>query len=139
MSLDGKLQGFEVDWNESRAEGFRLAASAHIDEATATSITRGFTLTSLPLRLHATEGELSLEVDAPAASLQLAADPEHPVEALQLVSRFVSRAPARAGASRFRDSSSRTNRSAVKMTGTLIAETPDSEPASRSARDRSSR
>jgi len=128
VSLDGKLQRFEVDWNESRPEGFRLAASAHIDEATATSITRGFTLTSLPLRLHATENELSLEVDAPAAGLQLAADPEHPVEALQLVSRVrVTRAGAgwRVAVPRFefRDESID-----GEMTGTLIAETPDSDP-----------
>ncbi len=61
VSLDGKLQAFVVDWNEARPEGFRLAASAHIEEATATSVTRGFTLTSLPLRMHSTESALSLE------------------------------------------------------------------------------
>jgi uncharacterized protein YhdP len=128
VSLDGKLQSLEVDWNDARPEGFRLAASAHIAEATATSITRGFTLTSLPLRLHATENELSLEVDAPAAGLQFAADPEHPVEALKLVSRV---RVARAGAGwrvaiprfEFKDESAE-----GEMTGTLIAETPEGEP-----------
>ena len=44
VSLDGKLQALEVDWNDARPEGFRLAASAHIEAATATSVTRGFTL-----------------------------------------------------------------------------------------------
>lgn len=128
VSLDGKLQSLEVDWNDARPEGFRLAASAHIDEATATSITRGFTLTSLPLRLHGTENELSLEVDAPAAGLQFATDPEHPVEALKLVSRVrVTRAAAgfRVAIPRFefKDESAE-----GEMTGTLIAETSESEP-----------
>jgi len=128
VSLDGKLEALEVDWNDARPEGFRLAASAHIKDATASSVTRGFTLGSLPLRMRATENELSLEVDAPAASLQLAADPEQPLEALKLVSRvLVTRAGAgwRVSIPRFefKDESIE-----GEMTGTLLAETPDGEP-----------
>ncbi|MEJ0036829.1 MAG: AsmA-like C-terminal region-containing protein [Gammaproteobacteria bacterium] len=128
ISLDGKLEAIEVDWNEARPEGFRLAASAHIDDATATSVTHGFTLDSLPLRMRATENELSLEVDAPAARLQLAPDPEHPLTALKLVSRVQV---ARAGSGwrvavprfEFKDESVE-----GEVSGTLVAETPDGEP-----------
>lgn len=128
VSLDGKLEAIEVDWNDARPEGFRLAASARVDDATATSVARGFTLKSLPLRMHATENQLALEVDAPAAGLQLAADPEHPLEALKLVSRVVV---ARADSGwrvevprfEFKDESAE-----GEMSGTLMAETPDGEP-----------
>lgn len=128
VSLDGELQALEVDWNDARPEGFRLAASAQIDEATAKSVTRGFTLDSLPLRMHATENELSLEVDASAARLQLAADPEHPLEALKLVSRaLVTRAGAgwRVAIPRFEFEDESVK---GEMSGTLIAETSDGEP-----------
>ena len=125
ISLDGTMEAIDVDWNEARPEGFRLAASAHVDEATATSVTRGFTIKSLPVRLRATENELALEVDAHAAHLQLAADPENPLEALTLVSRvFVTRANNgwRVAIPRleFKDESAE-----GELTGMLVAETPD--------------
>jgi uncharacterized protein YhdP len=128
VSLDGNMEAIEVDWNEARPEGFRLAASAHVDDATATSVMRGFTVKSLPVRMHATENELSLEVDAPEANLQLAADPEHPLEALKLVSRVhVTRAGSgwRVAIPRFdfKDESVE-----GEISGTLMAETPDGEP-----------
>ena len=128
VSLDGKIEAVEVDWNDARPEGFRLAASAHVADATATSITRGFALKSLPTRVHATENELSLEVDAPKARLQLAADPEHPLEALKLVSRILI---THAGGGwrvaiprfEFKDESVE-----GELSGTLVAESPDGEP-----------
>jgi uncharacterized protein YhdP len=128
VSLAGELQSIEVDWNDARPEGFRLAASAQIEEATATSVTRGFTLDSLSLQMHATENELSLEVDAPAARLQLTADPEHPLEALKLVSRvLVTRAGAGWQVSiprfEFKDESMD-----GEMSGTLMAQSPEGEP-----------
>ena len=128
VSLDGTLEALEVDWNVARPEGFRLAASAHIEKATATSVTRGFTLGSLPLRMHATESTLALEVDAPKATLQLAADPENPLEALKLTSRvLVTRAGEgwRVSIPRFdfKDESAE-----GEITGSLLAENPDDEP-----------
>ena len=128
VSLDGKLQPLEVDWNDARPEGFRLAASAHIEErrrrlsfAASRSLRCRFDCTRLRMSFR-------LEVDAPAAGLQLAADPEHPVEALKLVARA---RVARAGAGwrvsiprfEFKDESVE-----GEMTGTLIAETPEGEP-----------
>jgi uncharacterized protein YhdP len=89
VALDGKMEAIDVDWNEARPQGFRLAASAQVEEVKATSVTRGFTLDAVPVRLRATESELALEIDAHAAQLQLAADPEHPMEALKLVSRVL--------------------------------------------------
>ena len=128
VSLDGTVEAINVDWNDARPEGFRLAASAHVADATASSVTRGFALKSLPVRLRATENELSLEVDAREARLQLAADPEHPIETLKLVSRLVV---ARAGSGwrvaiprfEFKDDSA-----VGELSGTLVAETPDGEP-----------
>jgi uncharacterized protein YhdP len=128
ISLDGKVDAIEVDWNSARPEGFRLAASAHVGDATAVSVSRGFTLKGLPVRLQASESRLALEIDAPAASLQLAADPAEPIDALELVSRV---AVTRAGNGwrlavqrfEFRDPSA-----SGQISGTLTAETPDGEP-----------
>jgi uncharacterized protein YhdP len=67
-------------------------------------------------------------VDAPAARLQLAADPEHPLETLDLVSRvLVTRAGAgwRVSIPRFEFKDQSVE---GEMTGTLLAETPDGEP-----------
>jgi uncharacterized protein YhdP len=128
VSLDGKMEAIDVDWNEARPEGFRLAASAQVDEATATSVVRGFSLKAIPVRLRATESELALEIDAHAAQLQLAADPEHPMETLKLVSRaFVTRGGSgwRVAVPRFefKDESAE-----GEMSGVLVAETPEGEP-----------
>jgi uncharacterized protein YhdP len=128
VSLEGSVESIDVDWNAARPEGFRLAASAHVGEATAASVSRGFTLKNLPVRMHATENRLSLEVDAPAAQLQLAADPEQPLDALKLVSRV---AVTRAGNGwqvaiprfEYQDKSAQ-----GEISGTLTADTRDSEP-----------
>jgi len=87
VALEGQVEDIDVDWNRARPEGARLAASAKVDEAVATSVTHGFALKGLPARLHASESRLGVEIDAPAARLRLAADPEWPVDAMKLVSR----------------------------------------------------
>jgi len=93
VALEGKVEDVEVDWNPRRPEGFKLAASAKVDEALATSVTHGFSVKGLPVRLHATENRIGIEVDAPAAFLKLAADPDWPTESLALRARaFIERA-----------------------------------------------
>jgi uncharacterized protein YhdP len=129
VSLEGKVEALDVDWNTARPEGFRLAASAHVREAVAASVSRGFTLKGLPIRMHATENRLALEVDAPSAQLQLAADPEQPLDALKLVSRV---AITRAGNGwqvaiprfEYQDKSAQ-----GEVSGTLEAESQDDEPS----------
>ncbi|MEJ1965813.1 MAG: AsmA-like C-terminal region-containing protein [Gammaproteobacteria bacterium] len=128
VTLDGDVQAIDVDWNAARPEGFRLAASAHVGEATASSVSRGFTLKDLPVRLHATENRVELEVDAHAAQLQLSADPEQPLNALRLVSRIsVSREGSgwRVAIPRleYQDESIR-----GEISGTLAAGMADGEP-----------
>jgi uncharacterized protein YhdP len=87
VALEGTVGDIDVDWNPARPDGFRLAASAKVEEATADSVVHGFTLKRLPVRIHATEERLALEVDAPEAWLRFAADPEQPLESVELASR----------------------------------------------------
>jgi len=87
VALEGTVEDIDVDWNPARPEGFRLAASAKVEEASANSVVHGFTLRRLPVLIHATEERLALEVDAPGAWLRFASDPEQPLESLKLASR----------------------------------------------------
>ena len=128
VSLEGKVEAIDLDWNAARPEGFRLAASARVGAAAAASVSRGFTLKGLPIRMQATENRLALEVDAPSAQLQLAADPEQPLDALELVARV---AVTRAGNGwqvaiprlEYQDESAR-----GEISGTLKAESQDDVP-----------
>jgi uncharacterized protein YhdP len=88
VALDGTVEDIDVDWNPARPDGFRLAASAKVEEASADSVVHGFTLKQLPVRIHATEEHLALEVDAKEAWLRFASDPEQPLESLRLASRI---------------------------------------------------
>ena len=88
VALDGDVEDIEVDWNPARPEGFRLAASARIEEMLATSVTHGFALKSVPARLQATENRVGVEIDAPAALLKLSSDPDWPTAGMKLVSRL---------------------------------------------------
>jgi uncharacterized protein YhdP len=93
VALEGNVEDVEVDWNPRRPEGFRLAASAKVDEALATSVTHGFSVKGLPVRLQATESRVGIEIDAPTAYLKLAADPEWPAQSIALTARaFIERA-----------------------------------------------
>ena len=87
VALEGKVEDLDVDWNPRRPEGFRLAASAKVDEALATSVTHGFSVKGLPVRLHATESRLGIEIDAPRAFVKVAADLEWPEEPMALTAR----------------------------------------------------
>ena len=128
VSLEGKVEAIDVDWNVARPEGFRLAASAHVAQAVAASVSRGFTLQGLAVRMHATENRLALEVDAPSAQLQLSTDPEQPLDALKLISRvWVTRAGNGWQMSiprfEFQHASAQ-----GEISGTLTADTQDDEP-----------
>ncbi len=88
MALEGTVEKLDVDWNPQRPEGHRLAASAMVDKTLVTSVTHGFAIKDLPVRLQATESRVGIEVDAPEAQLKLAADPDWPTHTTKLVSRL---------------------------------------------------
>lgn len=88
VQLEGTVEDIDFDWNPARPDGFRLAASARVEEASAESVLHGFALKRLPVHIHATEEQLALEVDAPEAWLRFTSDPEAPLETLKLASRM---------------------------------------------------
>jgi uncharacterized protein YhdP len=126
--LEGTVEDIDVDWNPARPEGFRLAASARVDDASADSIPHGFTLKRLPVHIQATERRVALEMDAPAAWLRFASDPQQPLDALKLVSRM---SIARLGSGwqvqiprlSFHDASA-----AGELSGTVTADAPEKAP-----------
>ncbi len=84
--LKGSAQDIHFDWNGARPEGERLAASARVSNASVAAGSGGFVLSGLSTKLAGTENLLAVDLDAPAARLDLQASPEHPLNALKIVS-----------------------------------------------------
>ena len=84
VSLKGKAEDIDFDWNDARVAGERLAASALVDEVRVASRSGSFALSGLRTRVTGSESRIVIELDAPAARLDLASLPEQPLEAMKL-------------------------------------------------------
>lgn len=71
VQLTGTAESVEFDWNKERPEGSRLAASARTNDASVASASGSFRLRDLRTRFSGTESLVVLEVEAPAARLEL--------------------------------------------------------------------
>jgi uncharacterized protein YhdP len=71
VELKGTAKDVDFDWNSTRPEGFRLAASARTEDASVAASSGSFALSGLRSRLTTTESRMHIELDAPAASLAL--------------------------------------------------------------------
>jgi uncharacterized protein YhdP len=77
--LSGTAENIDFDWNDARPEGSRLAASARVDDAIVASSSGSFALSGLSTRLSGSESRVAIELEAPAARLELetTAEPLH--------------------------------------------------------------
>src|SRR5206468_1545205 len=70
VELRGTLQDIDVDWNDARPAGERLAASAHASDARIASLSQGIALDGLRTRLVGSESHVNVELNAHAAKLE---------------------------------------------------------------------
>jgi uncharacterized protein YhdP len=128
MALGGTVEDIEVDWNPARPDGFRLAASASVKDASAESVEHGFTLRRLPVRIHATEEHLAMEVDATDAWLRFATDPQQPLESLKLASRIAITRSGEGWEMNIPKLSFADDAAAGEIEGTVVTPSPDAPP-----------
>ncbi len=86
VTLKGTTSDIEFDWNMARVEGQRLAASAMVSEGTVASTSGSFELSGLRARLTGSESRIAIELEAPAAQLELAPLQAHLLETMKLAS-----------------------------------------------------
>jgi uncharacterized protein YhdP len=84
--LKGSAENIDFDWNAARPEGERLAASALVNDASVASDSGGFVLSGLRTRLEGSESRVAIELDSPAARLEMQAVPEQPFEGMKVAS-----------------------------------------------------
>ncbi|HEU4627800.1 MAG TPA: AsmA-like C-terminal region-containing protein [Steroidobacteraceae bacterium] len=85
IELEGAAENVDFDWNAARAEGERFAASARVADGGVAAPGR-FVLRGLRARLSASESRVGIELEAPAAELQLSSFPEQPLAGLKVAS-----------------------------------------------------
>ncbi|HVY83062.1 MAG TPA: AsmA-like C-terminal region-containing protein [Steroidobacteraceae bacterium] len=85
VDLEGAAENIDFDWNAARTEGERFAASARVVDGGVAAPGR-FALRGLRARLSASESRVGIELEAPAAELELASFPEQPLESLKVAS-----------------------------------------------------
>jgi uncharacterized protein YhdP len=88
LDLAGTVRNLTFDWNELRPEGARLQTSAQLDAVRVGAPSRAFSLSDLTARVTGNESELTADVEARMARLEMAQAPDHPLENLQVASRL---------------------------------------------------
>jgi uncharacterized protein YhdP len=86
--LGGTARELSFNWDEHRAPGSRLNASAKLADVSLAAPRGGFVLTGMAARVTGNEDELEAGLQADNAALQLAGAPQHPLEGVRVLSRL---------------------------------------------------
>ena len=84
LELQGLAEDIDFDWNAARPEGERLALSTHVDDARIAARSQRVALSGLHTRLVGSESRITVELNAPAARLDLRDSPDPPLEGLKI-------------------------------------------------------
>lgn len=100
IDLGGTAREVSFNWDDRREPGRRLQASARLADVSVASPSGagpsgGFVLTGMTARASGNEDEIEAAVQADSAVLQLAGDPQHPLQGVRVASRLrMTRIPA---------------------------------------------
>ncbi|MDB6041745.1 MAG: hypothetical protein JWM63_296 [Gammaproteobacteria bacterium] len=88
VELGGSVRDGEFDWNASRAAGQRLRASTRLVDVAVAPPSHGFALTGLSGLVSGDESNLTADLRAQAARLELARAPQYPLDDVHVAARL---------------------------------------------------
>ena len=88
IELGGTAREVSFNWDERRAAGRRLKASARLADVSIASPSGGFVLTGMTARASGNEDDIEAAVQSDAARLQLAGAPQEPLQGVRVASRL---------------------------------------------------